>query len=95
MKNIYFLRTVLLMCFVSVLVSCEKDELTNEDLYVDPAGDTISTYIKSTSSLSTLATALEQVNLLGSLDSDNTSHAFLPNNIAFDNFLQENNYQSI
>ena len=95
MKNIYFLRTVLLMCFVSVLVSCEKDELTNEDLYVDPAGDTISSYIKSQNNLTTLATALEQVDLLNSLDAEGTSYVFLPDNNAFDAFLQENDYQSI
>ncbi|PPK96761.1 putative surface protein with fasciclin (FAS1) repeats [Nonlabens xylanidelens] len=95
MKNIYFLRTVLLMCFVSVLISCEKDELTNEDLYVDPAGGTISSFIKSQNNLTTLATALEQVNLLGSLDEEGTSYVFLPDNNAFDEFLQENDYQSI
>jgi len=95
MKNIYFLRSLLLMCFLSVVVSCEQDELSNEDLYVNPAGGTISTYIKSQNNLTTLATALEQVNLLGSLDAEGTAYAFLPDNNAFDTFLQENDYQSI
>lgn len=80
---------------MSIILSCEKDEITNEDLYIDPTEGTIADYIKSQNNLTNLATALEQVDLLTTLDSNELSYVFLPDNSAFNVFLQENNYQSI
>lgn len=90
MKNIAkLIKLTLLVASSTIMFSCSDDDSTSSSI------SSISDVASRNSDLSILVEALEKTDLLNVLDQNGSYTVFAPTNNAFNNFLDENNFNSL